>query len=148
MVMSFDEMMLKAKDFSTKNNKINEVITPNIKELKDKTSKTADGMVEFKSIVDKLVKVIVSDRLLSDENLDLICGIYGDFELGWSYTSGTIIVFNGNIYEVIEDVTSNSMYLPDVTPTQYIRLNKSVEIIDDIIEEPIVEGEIPITIVP
>ena len=148
MVMSFDEMMLKAKEFSTKNNKINEVITPNIKELKDKTSKTADGMVEFKSIVDKLVKVIVSDRLLSDENLDLICGIYGDFELGWSYTSGTIIVFNGNIYEVIEDVTSNSMYLPDVTPTQYIRLNKSVEIIDDIIEEPIVEEEIPITIVP
>ena len=148
MVMSFDEMMLKAKEFSTKNNKINEVITPNIKELKDKTSKTADGMVEFKSIVDKLVKVIVSDRLLSDENLDLICEIYDDFELGRTYTKGTIIVFNGNIYEVIEAVTSNSMYLPDVTPTQYVRLNKSVEIIDDIIEEPIVEEEIPITIVP
>ena len=40
------------------------------------------------------------------------------------------------------------MYLPDVTPTQYIRLNKYVEIIDDIIEEPIVEEEIPITRVP
>lgn len=136
MVMSFEEMLLKAKEFKMKNNNIAEVITPNIKELKDKTGKNANGMVEFKTVIDKLVKVLLFDVSLKEESLLIISSIYDDLVFNKSYAKGSIVIYEGNIYEILEDIRSNRKYLPDNTPTQYARLNKIEEVLPVIEEDP------------
>lgn len=142
MVMSFDEMILKAKEFKMKSNKITEVITPSIKDLNNKNAKNEDVMLEFKSIIDKLVKVLLLEVVLKEESLSIISSIYNELSFNKSYTKGTIIIYEGNVYEILEDIISNEMYLPDTTPTQYARLNKLEEVVP-VVEEPEVIVEPP-----
>ena len=62
--------------------------------------------------------LIREDKLTPEEVADLV-GLYPDWEVGVAYEIGDLVVYDGNLYEVVQAHTSQEDWLPSLTPALY-----------------------------
>jgi len=66
-----------------------------------------------------LTKSLIHDNLLSSDEIAQLSPLYPDYTTGVGYKIGDLIVFEHNLYEVIQEHTSQEDWRPDEVPSLY-----------------------------
>lgn len=76
---------------------------------------------EIKSVHNEVVQLskVVFAKDLTDEEKEELTSQYPDYEVGASYQAGDVINYNGELYEVIQEHTSQADWQPDSTLSLY-----------------------------
>ena len=78
---------------------------------------------EFRKLIDANLqatrKLIRVDELSEDELLDMI-DLYESYQVGKQYKEGDILKYDGKLYKVIQEHTSQSDWIPSELPALYL----------------------------
>lgn len=86
----------------------------------EKASTTLTGEAATHKVATRiLIKSLIHDGLLSSNEVAQLSPLYPDYAVGVSYEIGDLIVFEHNIYEVIQAHTSQEDWRPNEVPAVY-----------------------------
>ena len=89
-----------------------------IDSIYDEVSRVRDEIKSVHNEVTNLSKVVFAKDLTAEEKEELISQ-YPVYEAGASYRAGDVINYNGELYRVIQEHTSQDDWKPDSTPSLY-----------------------------
>ena len=98
-----------------------ESLNEKVKEIDSIYEEVSQVRDEIKSVhneVTNLSKVVFAKDLTAEEKEELISQ-YPVYEAGASYRAGDVINYNGELYRVIQEHTSQNDWKPDSTPSLY-----------------------------
>lgn len=98
-----------------------ETLNEKVKEIDsiyEKVSQVRDEIKFVHNEVSQLSKVVFAKDLTDEEKDDLLSQ-YKEYEIGVDYKPGTVINYNGELYEVVQPHTSAEHYKPDSTLSLY-----------------------------
>ena len=84
----------------------------------DEVSQVRDEIKSVHNEVTNLSKVVFAKDLTDEEKEELISQ-YPVYEVGASYRAGDVINYNGELYRVVQEHTSQDDWKPDSTPSLY-----------------------------
>jgi hypothetical protein len=103
-----------------------------LKKLRENIENTTTEVKDIKKVTRKLVS---KSDISADEYKDII-SIYDDWQAGVAYSKGKVVKYKDELWEVIQDHTSQSDWTPDSVPALFKsvtapKTNDGVEIIPD-----------------
>lgn len=84
----------------------------------EEVSQVRDEIKSVHNEVTQLSKVVFA-KDLTEEEKDNLLSQYKKYEIGVAYKPGTVINYNGELYEVVQPHTSEAHYKPDSTLSLY-----------------------------
>lgn len=75
-----------------------------------------------KDIQNFVSNVIILRDSATDEQALQVPNLYPSWKDGVAYKTGTRLFFNGVLYKILQDHTSQSDWLPDITPSLYTKI--------------------------
>ena len=121
--------------YATKNNGVRvefDVTKDELKTLIDKVEKT-ETVEEAK---ERIVKDYIKEELKQDPSkLSELKSLVDRWSVDSLYITGDIVTYNGTLYTVVQDHTSQSDWVPDSTPSLYKKTNSTTENTDAVLQE-------------
>lgn len=121
--------------YATKNNGVRvefDLTKDELKTLIDKVEKT-ETVEEAK---ERIVKDYIKEELKQDPSrLNELKSLVDRWSVDSLYKTGDIVTYNGTLYTVIQDHTSQSDWVPDSTPSLYKKTNSTTENTDAVLQE-------------
>lgn len=103
-----------------------------LKRLRENIENTTSEVADIKKATRKLV---ARSDISADEYKDII-SIYDDWQAGVAYSKGQVVKYKDELWEVIQDHSSQDDWTPDATPALFKsvtapKTNDGVEIVPD-----------------
>ena len=121
--------------YATKNNGVRvefDVTKDELKSLIDKVEKTKT----VEEAKERIVKDYIKEELKQDPSrLNELKSLVDRWSVGSLYTPGDIVTYNGTLYTVVQEHTSQSDWVPDSTPSLYKKTNSTTENTDAVLQE-------------